>query len=117
MKPGTIDAVMPRGGSEIPNPGVAGSGEQTIANQLVASPLSNDCAGDITDVVLVETQHRAQPGIGQRLPRARQTVAVQAAKLNAFFEVDLCCARRLKRPVPSMYRLEIVFVDGKEFRF
>src|SRR5437016_11530363 len=108
---------MTRGGAEIPNPGVAVSGEQAVPDQLVASPLADDGARDIANVVLIETQHRAQAGFLQGLARPREAITMQPAELHTLFEIDLRRARRLERPVPAMRRLEIVLVDGKEFRF
>ena len=114
VQPRAIDAVMARGGAEIPYPGVAGSRQQAIPDQLVAGPLADDGAGDVADVVLIETEHGAEAGLGQRLARACQPVAVQAAKVDALFEIHLSRAGRLEGPVPAMVRLEIVFVDRQE---
>src|SRR2546423_1146742 len=47
VQPWAIDPVMARSGTEIPNPRVAGSGEQGISNQFVASPLADDGTGDV----------------------------------------------------------------------
>src|SRR5439155_3782829 len=108
---------MTRCGTEIPNPGVAVSGEQAVPDQLVARPLADNGARDIANVVLIETQHRAQPGLAQRLTGPREAIAVQAPKLDALFEIHLGRARSLKWPVPAVCRLEIVLVDGEEIRF
>src|SRR5687767_7711411 len=107
---------MPGSRTEIPYPGLAGSGEQTVPDQFVARPLANDRARDISDVVLIEAEDRAQVRFAQRVASAREAISVQALEVHAFFEIDLCRAGRLKRPMPAMRRLQIVFVDGKELR-
>src|SRR5439155_4835573 len=108
---------MTRGGAEIPNPGVAVSGEQAVPDQLVARPLADDGARDIANVVLIDTQHRAQPGLAQRLTGPGQAITVQARKVDALVEIQLGRAGSLKRQVPAVCRLEIVLVDGEEIRF
>src|SRR5688572_9266187 len=117
VQPWTINPVMPRGRAEIPYPGIAVSRQQAIPDQLVASPLADHRARYIADVVLIETQHRAQPRLRQRLACPRQPIAVQTTELDTLLEIHLRCARRQKGPVPPMPRLEIVFIDGNEFRF
>ena len=113
VQPGAVDPVMACGGAEVPDPGLAVTGEQAIPDQLVASPLADDGARDVANVVLVEAQHRAESGIAERLSRARKAIAMQALEIDALFKVDLRDAGRLKRTVPAMRRVEIVFVDRK----
>ena len=77
VQPGAIDPMMACGGTEIPDPWIAGSGQQAVSDQLVARPLADDGARNVTDVVLIEAQHRAETGLRQRLTRAGQTITVQ----------------------------------------
>src|SRR5262249_37949450 len=117
VEPRTIDSMMARGRSEIPDPGFAGSREERVPNQLVASPFADDCARYVTDVVLVEAQHRAEARLRQRFTRPSQTITMQTLEIDALFKVHLRGSGRLQRPVPSVGRLEIVFVDRQEFGF
>ena len=116
VKPGAVEPVMACCGTEVPDPRVAGSGEQAVPDQLVASPLSDDGAGDVANVVLIETQHGAESGIAERLSCARETIAMQTLEIDALFKIDLRDAGRLKRTMPAVGRFEIVFVDRKELR-
>src|SRR5215470_2926368 len=56
-----VEAMVPRGGAEVPDPGLAVAGQQAPARELVARPLADDGAGEIADVVLVEDEDRAEP--------------------------------------------------------
>src|SRR5439155_27156608 len=44
-----------------------------------------------------------------------QPITVETPEIDTLFEVHLSRSRSLKRPVPAVRRLEIVFVDGQEF--
>src|SRR5262249_23857608 len=101
-QPWAINPVMPRGGTEVPNPRLAVAGDQAIPDQLVSCPLVNDGAGDITNIVLIEAQHRSKAGFGQRLARACNPIAMQALEVDSLFKVHLRRARRLQRPIPAM---------------
>src|SRR4030095_9920619 len=57
MQPRTIEPMMACRGSEVPNPGIAGAGEEAIANQLVARPLTDNRARGIKGGVLIKTEH------------------------------------------------------------
>src|SRR5438552_2996954 len=103
---------MPRSRTEIPDPRIACAGEQRISDQFVASPLADDGARDVTDVVLIETQHCTEARVGQRLPRAREPVSMETLEVDALFEIDLSRPASHQRPVPAVRRFEIVFVDG-----
>ncbi len=116
VQPRAIELVVARGRAEIPHPRLTWSGEQAIADQLVARPLADDRARDVADIVLVETQHRAETGRGEGLAGAREAVAMQAPEIDALLEVDLRDARCLQRPMPAMARIEVALVDRKEGR-
>ena len=103
---------MARGGAEVPHPGLAVAGQQAPARELVARPLADDRAREIADVVLVEDEHGAEPGGGQRLAGAAETVGVQAAEVHALLEVHLHVAGRLQRPIPAVARVHVVGRDG-----
>src|SRR5262245_2051478 len=109
--------MMTRGRAKIPDPGIAWTGQQGVPDQFVASPLADDGARDVSNVVLVEAQHRAEARLRQGLARARQTIAVKSLEVHTLFEIHLSGARRLKRTMPSMRRLEIILVNGEEFGF
>src|SRR5436190_8125552 len=106
---------MPGGGAEVPNPRLTRTGKQRVTDQLVASPLADDGAGDISNVVLIEAQDRAQIRLRQGFARACEAITMQTTEIDAFFEVHLRGAGRLQWPVPTVSRLEIVFVDRQEF--
>ena len=101
VQPRRVQPVVLRRRAEVPDVRIAVAGEQRVARQLVARPLADHGAGRVADVVLVEAQQRAQPGVGERRARAREPVVVQPAEVDALLEVDLRVARRLQRPVPA----------------
>src|SRR5262245_34811862 len=109
--------MMSRRRTEIPNPWFARSCKKTIADQFVTSPFADDRARDVTDVVLIEAQDRSITRIRQCLPGAGKPVSMEAAELDAFLKIHLSGSGRLKGPVPSVVRFEIVFIDGQEFGF
>ena len=102
LEPGRVEAVMPGRRAEVPHPGLAVAGEEAVADELVARPLADHGAGDVADIVLVEDEEGAQPGAGQRLPRAPEPVGVQPPEVHALLEVHLHVAGRLDGPVPAM---------------
>src|SRR5262249_17303637 len=111
MQPGAVNAMMTGGGAEVPDPWISCSRQQAISDQFVAGPFTDDRARNVSDVVLIEAQHRTQPGLRQRLTRAGKAISVQPFEIDALFKIHLSRARRLQRPVPAMRRLQIVFVD------
>src|SRR5262249_4634848 len=72
-------------------------------------------ARNVPDIVLIETKHCAKAGLGQRLSRSGEPVAMEALEIHALFEVDLSRSGRLERTVPAVRRLEIVLADWQEF--
>ena len=68
-QPRRVEAMVLGGRAEVPDVRVAVAGEQRVARQLVARPFADHGAGGVADVVLVEAQQRAQPGVA-RAPRA-----------------------------------------------
>src|SRR4029450_1344771 len=96
---------MPRRRAEVPDPRLAVAGEQAPAGQLVSRPRAEHGPGDVADVVLVEEEQSAQPGLRERLPDAPHAVFVQTAEVDALLEVHLGVARRLDGPVPPMLRV------------
>src|SRR5262245_6268395 len=107
--------MMTRRRPEIPHPRFARSGKQAVSNKFIAGPFADDCARDVTDVVLVETEHRAEARLCQRFSGSRKPVSMQAPEVDALFEIDLRRTGRLKRPVPAVVRLEVVFVNRQKF--
>ena len=101
LQPRRIQLVVLRGGAEVPDVRIAVAGKQGVAQQLVARPLADDGARGVANVVLVERQQSAESRGRERLARARETVVVQPAEIDAFLEVDLRVAGRLQRPVPA----------------
>src|SRR5260221_1688508 len=114
VEPGTVELVVARRRTEIPHPRVAVAGEQAIADELVARPFADHGARHVADVVLVEAQHRTEPGGRERLASARDPVAGQAAEVGALLEVDLRDAGRLQRAVPAVPGIQVAFVDRNE---
>ena len=60
VQPGGIEPVMLGRRAEVPDIGIAGARQQGVARELVARPVADHRRGDVSDVVLVEGQHRAQ---------------------------------------------------------
>src|ERR1700693_5486033 len=111
VQPRRMQAMMLRGRAEIPDVRVAVAGQQRIAGQLVAGPLADDGAGGVADVVLVETEQRAETRTRQRGTRTRQAIVVQTAKIDALLEVDLRMPWRLQRTIPPVVRVDVVGPD------
>src|SRR5690349_22811995 len=107
--------MVPGSRAEVPDPGITCSGQQAISDQLVTGPLANDGARNVSDIVLIETQHRTETGFRQRLAGAREAISMQALEIDTFFKIHLSGSRCLQRPVPAVSRLEIVFIDGQKF--
>ena len=61
--------------------------------------------------MLIETQDSPQSGICERKARARQAIAMKTSKIHALLKIDLSCAWSLERTIPSVRRVEIVFVE------
>src|SRR5262249_38644552 len=97
-------------------PRLAVARQQTPARQLVARPLANDRAGEITDVVLVEDEDSAEPRSGERLARAAEAIGVQAPEVHALFEIHLHVAGRLERTIPPVAWIDVVGCDGSRER-
>jgi hypothetical protein len=60
VKPRAVEAMVTCGRTEVPNPRISRSGQKAVADQFVTSPLPDDGARDVADVVLIKTEHRAQ---------------------------------------------------------
>src|SRR5207244_13495271 len=86
--------------------------QQAPARELVARPLADDGPGQITDVVLVEHEHGAEPGFRERLARAAEAIRVQALEVHALLEVHLRVAGRLERTIPAVSRIDVLGADG-----
>ena len=115
VQPGRVQAMMLGRGAKIPDVGIAVSGQQRVTRQLVARPITDDGAGDVSDVVLIEAEQRAQPRLSQRGAGSCQTIIVKAAEVDALLEVDLRVARRLQRAIPAIMRLDVVGPDDLRF--
>ena len=107
LEPRRVNAMVRGGGAEIPQVRRLIAGKQCEATHFVARPLTDISAGDITDIVRVERQDRAEIGVLERLPRAGQAIAVQPAKIDTFFEIDGHRAGRIDRARPIMARIDI----------
>src|SRR6185436_253966 len=70
----------------------------------------------VANVVLVEAQQCAEPGMGERRARARQPIVVQPAEIDALLEVDLRVAGCGQRPVPMVGGIDVVGADDPRFR-
>ena len=111
VEPWRIKLVMDGGGAEVPQDRFAGAGQQRPARQLVAFPFADLGRGQITDVVDVEHQQRAEFGLLQRLLGAAEPVTVQAAEVDALLEVDAHDAERGQRTAPVMARVDVFGAD------
>ena len=113
LQPRRMQPMVLRGGAEIPDVRIAVAGEQRIASELVARPFTDDRARDVTDVVLVEAQQRAESRFRERRARAREPVIVQSAEVDALLEIDLRVPRRLQRAIPVVMRIDVVGPDDR----
>ena len=116
VQPGRVQPVMLGCRSEVPDVRVAVAGQERIARQLVARPFADDGAGRVADVVLVETEQRAQTRLAQRRARARQTVIVQPSEIDALLEIDLRVTGRLDGPRPVVVRIDVIRADELRLR-
>ncbi len=94
LQPRAVHPVVHRGRAEVPENQLAGAGVQRVPAQLVPGPLADGDSGQVPDVVVVEDQQRAQPGILHGLSGAVQPVLPQAADVESLFEVDVHPAGR-----------------------
>jgi len=115
VQPRRVQAMVLRRRAEIPDVGIAVAGQQRVACELVAGPFADDRARDIADVVLVETEQRAQTGACEGGAGARQPIVMQPAEIDALLEIDLGVARRLQRPIPAVMRIDVVGADAPGF--
>ena len=111
LEPGRVELVVDGGRAEIPQDRVAVAGQQRPAAELVALPLADLGRGDVADVVDVEDQQRAELGFLQRLLDAAQPVAVEAAVIDPFLEIDPHGAERRQRPAPVVAWIDVVGAD------
>ena len=114
LEPRRIEPVVHGGRAEVPEDRIgAALGQQRPAADLVALPLADLGGGEVADVVDVHHQQRAEVGLLQRLPGARQPVAVQAAVVDALLEIDAHGAERRQRAGPVVARVDVLGADGR----
>ena len=70
LEPGRIELVVHRGRAEVPQDRVLPAHQQRPARELVARPFADLGRGDVTDIVVVEQQQRAEIGFFERGLRA-----------------------------------------------
>ena len=78
---------------------------QRIAHELVARPFADMGAGDVADVVEIEGDHAAEPGVADRFLGARQTLLVQAIVVDPLLPI-------LGHRAPGRGRLRSVVFHG-----
>src|SRR5204862_2306050 len=115
VQPRRVQAMVLRRRAEIPDVGIAVAGQQRVPCELVARPFADDRARDIADVVLVETEQRAQTGACEDGAGARQPIVMQPAEIDALLEIDLGVARRLQRTIPAVMWIDVVGADELGF--
>ncbi len=108
VQPVAIEPVVHRRRPEIPDDRRAALGQERKPTELVALPLADLGARDVADVVDVEQQQRPALGVGKRLLRPRQPIALQPAKIDPGLEVDPHPAGRRQLALPVPVRLEIL---------
>src|SRR5262249_19830977 len=74
-------------------------------------PFADLGRGDVTDVVDVEDQERAEFGILQRLADARQPIAMQPPIVDPFLKVDSHDAERRQGTAPVEARIDVLGAD------
>ena len=104
---------MRRRRPEIPQMWIVVAHQQRIAGDLVARPFADDRGGEIADVVVVEAQHRAEIGRGQRFLRAGQPVFMQPVEIDTLFKIDPRMPRRRDGTIPVVVGVQIV-IAGKD---
>src|SRR5437016_9930008 len=108
MQPRRVQPMMLRRRAEVPDVWITVAGQQRVTRQLVARPFADHRARDVTDVVLIEAQQRAEAGMRKRGARPREPIIVEPAKVDPFLEVDLRVARRLQRSIPAVLWIDTV---------
>src|SRR5262249_45811203 len=77
-----------RRGAQVPNDRLRGARREAQADQLVEGPRSDVGRGQVTDVVHVEAEQRAEVGLGEELLRAREPLTAEAVEVDALLPVD-----------------------------
>ena len=112
LEPGRIELVMDRRRAEVPQDRIAAAAHQERpARQLVARPFADLGRGDVTDVVVVEQQQRAEVGGLESGLRAAQPVTVQAAVVDALLEIDAHGAEHRQMTAPVVARVDVLGRD------
>src|SRR5918996_542730 len=88
VEPGTLLAMGLGGGAEVPDPRLARTREQRVALRLVPGPVPDVRTGHVSDVGRLETQHRAEVRVVQRLPGTFETVRTEAVEVDPLLPVD-----------------------------
>ena len=73
--------------SEIPQDRLVVSRKEREAIRLVLSPGTDVGRGQVPDIVHVEAQERAHPGLSQKILGARQALPAQAIEVNPVFPI------------------------------
>ncbi|HWS68671.1 MAG TPA: hypothetical protein VN325_38370 [Steroidobacteraceae bacterium] len=102
--------MMGGGGAEIPQMGLAVSGQYREAAEFIARPLADGSGGDIADVVVVEAQQGAEGGIADGLPGAAQTIAMETPKIGPLLEIYIHDSVSVEAR-PIVMRIDILGLD------
>jgi hypothetical protein len=83
-----VQLVVPRGRAEVPDDRLGAAGQQRVAGHLVARPFADHRRGQISDVVDVEDEQRAELGSLEGGAGAGQPVGPQPSEVDTLLEVD-----------------------------
>src|SRR6478752_10591177 len=117
---------MHRGRAEVPQDRVATACQQHPARKLVAGPFADLGRRDVTNVVVIEQQQRAEIGSLERGLRAAKAIAMHAAVVHTLLEIDAHGAEYRQVPSPvvtgvnvfggDLHRLAGSLVHGRLLR-
>src|SRR5438046_4551029 len=107
MEPRRMQPMMLRRRTEVPDVRIAVTGQQRVTRQLVTRPFADHRTRDVTNVVLIEAQQRAKPGMCKRGACARKSVIVKPPNVAPLLAVNWRVAGRLPPSIRAVLRVHI----------
>src|ERR1035437_8879966 len=87
LEPGCEELVVTSGRSKVPDDGLAASREKAVASHLVAECSPDPGTRDVTDVVEIKEQQRAEFALLQSLASSGESIVSQSIEIDSHFEV------------------------------
>ena len=94
VEPRRVQLVVTRGGAEVPDHWLPAARQQGVASHLVARPLADHRAREVSDVVDVEHEQRTEIGRLQGFARAGEPIRTQSLEVDSRLEIDSGVTRR-----------------------